>query len=68
VTYNKAFFVFAFGIFTGATIVFCMIMKLFLLEKLSMWVGGFSNNTFGYLVVVTVKDIKMKKECKVSFL
>lgn len=60
-TYNKAFFVFAFGIFTGATILFCMIMKLFFLKNFLTGLVVFQIILLGYLVVVTVKDIKNEK-------
>lgn len=60
-TYNKAFFVFAFGIFTGAAILFCMIMKLFFLKNFLTGLVVFQIILLGYLVVVTVKDIKNEK-------
>jgi len=64
VTYNKAFFVFVSGIVTASAIFFCMITRLFFLKNILCGMVCFQIFLLGYLVVVTIFDIKKGKRMK----
>ncbi len=59
-TYNKAFFVLVSGIVIAATIFFCMITKMFFLKNFLCGLVVFQIILLGYLVVISVLDIKKK--------
>ncbi len=65
-TYNKAFFVFVSGIITSATIIFCMITKMFFMKNVLCGMVLFQIFLLGYLVIVSILDIKNEKRVKKS--